>query len=70
MENSNPSSFQERSKQFFEGQRDLISKHEISFEPVVNFPGRKKLPFLSKVAMKILKFQGARPDIRYFDIKK
>ncbi len=70
METSNSPSFQERSKQFFEGQKDLISKHEISFEPVIHFPNRNKVPFLSKVAMTILKLQGGSPDVRYFDIKK
>lgn len=54
---------QQKIKTYSFAHNELLKKHKLSLRLVIAFPNRKKVPLLSKIAMKILSFQGGRLDI-------
>lgn len=48
----------------------LLKKHKLISRLVINFPFRRKIPFLSKVALWVVAKQGGRMDIQFSEIKK
>ncbi|MCF7898839.1 MAG: hypothetical protein K9L31_02725 [Candidatus Pacebacteria bacterium] len=45
----------------------LLKKKKIKPVLVINFPKRKKIPFLSKIALKIVNKQGGIIDMQFID---
>ena len=48
----------------------LLKKHKLTSRLVINFPFRRSIPFLSKLALWIVAKQGGRMDIQFGEIKK
>lgn len=48
----------------------LMRKHHLVSQLTISFPGKKKVPFLSKIAIKIIAKQGGVLDTRFGVIDK
>lgn len=55
----------QRAKKYMADNKKLLDKYGISQQVVISFSKLKKVPFLSKIALKILHIQGGVPDIRF-----
>jgi hypothetical protein len=56
----------ERGKKYLAENQKLLDKYGIRSELVIHFPKKKKLPFLSKIALKTIRRQGGVLDTRFF----
>lgn len=48
----------------------LLKKLDLGIMYVIDFPHRKKLPFFSRMALKVISRQGGRAGVRFVDVKK
>lgn len=48
----------------------ILKKHELGFGHVIDFPFSRRVPILSRIALKIVSIQGGRISTRYVDLKK
>lgn len=63
---------QKRLKAVLEGEKRLLKKHSIARFVALVFPNKKnnKVPFISKIAYKIIRLQGGQIGVRYQLINK
>lgn len=57
---------QEKAKTFIQKENEELSKLGLVARPTINFPKRKKIPFLSRISLWILDKQGAIIDTQFF----
>jgi hypothetical protein len=55
---------------YFKENERLLSKYNLGMQPTIFFPTKKKVPFLAKIAIKVLNKYGGYPDIQYYKVKK
>jgi hypothetical protein len=48
----------------------LLKKYKIAKKMIINFGRKKKVPWLSKIAIKIINAQGGIVDLQFFNLKK
>lgn len=48
----------------------LLKKLDLGIMYVIDFPNRRKIPFLSQMALKVISRQGGRANIRFVDLTK
>jgi len=48
----------------------LLKKHKLVARLVINFPTKRKIPLLSRIALWIVAKQGGRNDIQFVEINK
>ena len=79
MKKSNPTKYQQSlsreelfniGKKYMTDNQKLLDKYGIKTELVIHFPTKKKLPFLSKIALKIIRNQGGILDTRFMISEK
>lgn len=61
---------QERQVAYEKAHTALLKKHDLGFTQIVEFPFRRTVPILSRIALKIVAMQGGRVAIRYVDLTK
>lgn len=57
-------------KKYEEAHAKLLTKFGLSQMLVIEFPGKKTVPALSRLALRVIARQGGRIAIRYIDLKK
>lgn len=62
--------FLNRVNKYFTENERLLAKYNLSAQLFINFPAKKKVPLLSRIAIWILKIQGGILDIRLNDLKQ
>lgn len=64
--------FEQRAKDFTKEENALLVKHGISKTVTIIFPKRKDIPLLSKLAAKLIIWQGGQHQVVFMDttIKK
>lgn len=60
----------EKMKSYLAENGKLLEKYKMSMRLVINFPTKKSIPLLSKLAMKVVNLQGGILDIQFIDDKK
>lgn len=60
----------ERVKRYLKENEKLLKKHSLVCYPVINFPRRSKIPFLAKIALRILARKGGILDTKFDDLRK
>ena len=60
----------ERQQIYESSHNKLLEDLKIGVAPVIEFPTHKKIPFLSKVALRIVTLQGGRMAQRFIELKK
>lgn len=60
----------ERAKDYLKENEYLLSKHKLIMWPVINFPAKRKVPRLSKIAIWIITKQKGVTDFQFGDFKK
>jgi len=61
---------EERKKKFFEAKKRLLDRHGFVELPAISFPEKARVPFLSKIAMSIIKLQGGIMHPEYIATKQ
>lgn len=61
---------QERQIAYEKEHEALLKKHDLGFTQVIDFPFSRRVPILSRIALKIVAIQGGRVAIRYVDLTK
>jgi len=61
--------FDDRIRQYLANDSISLNAHGLKRTLCVNFPKRKRVPFLSLVALAILRWQGGILDMRFFNQK-
>jgi len=62
--------FMSRVKNYLSDDKRLLSKYNLQFFLILNFPRRKRVPLLSKIAMWVLRIQGCILDSQFNDLKQ
>jgi len=57
-------------KGYLKENKRLLKKYRLIVQPVIHFPTRARVPFLSKIALWIIRKQGATLDIKFDDLSK
>lgn len=60
----------ERQVAYEKAHEALLKKHDLGFTQIIEFPFSRKVPILSRIALKIVAMQGGRFGIRYVDLTK
>lgn len=62
--------FDARIAEYIEEEQKLCKRLKMSRKLCVNFPRKKKIPFWSRQALKVLRSQGGIVDMRFTDLKQ
>jgi len=62
--------FMSRVKNYLSDDKRLLSKYNLQSSLTLNFPRRKRVPLLSKIAMWVLRIQGCILDSQFNDLKQ
>lgn len=62
--------FMERTSEVYKKEIALYQKANIRKIPYIHFDGKTKVPFLSRMALKVLQFQGGRFETKFEDLLK
>jgi len=65
----NEPTFDERIRQYISDDSVSLKEYELERTLCVNFPKRRRVPFLSLIALAILRWQGGILDMRFFNKK-
>lgn len=63
-----PPTFIDRCRAYLSANEAMLARYQLRAKLVVHFPYRRRSPILSRIALRLLRIQGAILDIKFDDL--